>query len=171
MPETLGKFISVAVPVLYWMGLIQSDRQINELGRWDGTLASLVVPPHLLQNYPVVHVEPQTPSYDPEFYLPLEDVTDFSEIAPALNTHIWAYLPYLSVLACFALAVLFRRGFRNLSKALRVRLALLRSDNTGPETPQTAEPEKPHLDALSVQQELLQSPTWAKVQESKSRKK
>ncbi|CAF9931670.1 MAG: hypothetical protein ALECFALPRED_005073 [Alectoria fallacina] len=55
----LIKALSVVVPVLYWMGLIQGDRKIDGLDRWDGTLTSLFVPPHLLRKREVAEAEPR----------------------------------------------------------------------------------------------------------------
>ena len=51
--------LSVVGPVLYWMGLIQGDRKLDRLNRWDGSITSLVVPPHLLQSQQVVEAEVQ----------------------------------------------------------------------------------------------------------------
>ncbi len=49
--------LSVVGPVLYWMGIVQGDRKLDGLSRWDGTLKSLVVPPHLLEYQQVVQPE------------------------------------------------------------------------------------------------------------------
>ncbi len=45
----LLEVLSVVGPVLYWMGLVQGDRKLDGLSRWDGSLKSIVVPPHLLE--------------------------------------------------------------------------------------------------------------------------
>ena len=64
------------------MGLIQGDRKIDGLQRWDGTLKSLFVPPHLLSRSEKDLAQPQTTFFDDYPGLISESIDEFTYSSP-----------------------------------------------------------------------------------------
>ena len=93
----LLEVLSILGPVIYWMGFVQGDRKLDGLARWDGSLTSLVIPPHLLQFQQVVDAEVQQymSNFDSSQTVPLTNSTNTSSTLHTAGSNPGHFYPYI----------------------------------------------------------------------------